>query len=122
MSNNIGWHIRCFQTGDKLQGGSFGGDVDMSTADRLVKSFLIVETDAAGNPYFIDKKTGKRVWLYISIDARKTEAGKAAIAEYDKKQAQLRNEQAQLTSKLENLLCEYDAATILAALKKSGIE
>lgn len=83
MGNNIGWHIRRCSDGVKTRGGSFGGDIDMETANRLVNVFLDAEVMPSGTVVLKDKKTGETVWLYLSIDARKTEKGKEALKQYN---------------------------------------
>lgn len=77
-SKNIGWHTRSWTDGTKIQGGSFGGDLSLETANRLIKYYFEVEITNTGTPVFVDKR-GRRVWLYTSVDAASTEKGRAAL-------------------------------------------
>lgn len=84
-SKNIGYHTRQWGNDSvKTTGGSFGksGETDNSisqqTIERLVKSHFTVTVKPSGTPVFVDKE-GREVNLYISVDARNTEAGKAAL-------------------------------------------
>lgn len=82
MSKNIGYHTRLYSDNKvKVSGGSFGGSVDMGTVERLVKSWFTVTVKPSGTAVFVDRE-GREVCLYISVDARETEAGKAALRDY----------------------------------------
>jgi hypothetical protein len=76
---NIGYHTR--QHGNntiKVCGGSFGGQLDMETVNRLTQLFS-VEVLPSGTPVFVDR-LGRRVSLYVTIDPGSTEKGKTALA------------------------------------------
>lgn len=78
-SKNIGYHTRL--RGDdstKIVGGSFGGEIDADTVQRLVKSHFSVTVKPSGFCVFVDKQ-GREVSLYITVSAKDTEAGKAAL-------------------------------------------
>lgn len=85
MSKNIGYHTRRMGLDNyKVCGGSFGksGETDNSisqeTIERLVKSHFTVAVKPSGSAVFVDKG-GREVSLYISVDAKETSAGKAAL-------------------------------------------
>ena len=82
MSTNIGYHTRLYADPSvKVVGGSFGGDIDQSTVDRLVSAHFTVTVKPSGTAVFVDRQ-GREVRAYISIDAAKTKAGIAALAVY----------------------------------------
>ena len=82
IMKNIGYHTRLY--GDntvKVTGGSFGGSVDMETANRIAKSHFTVVVKNSGTAVFVDK-SGREVRLYLSVDVADTEIGKIAIKEW----------------------------------------
>lgn len=86
MHQNIGWHTRLRSNANvKAAGGSFGGNFSLDTANRLARLFT-VKVLPSGTPVFVDRE-GREVWLYMTIDARETDAGKAAMAEHRKAEA-----------------------------------
>lgn len=88
MSSNIGYHTRACSDDRKITGGSFGGQVDMQTANRLVQSFFTVRVKPSGHAVFVDKE-GREVRLYFTIDAGKTDKGLLALKEWHKERARL---------------------------------
>lgn len=74
---NIGYHTRLVSDGTKVTGGSFGGAIDMETVNRLVRAHFEVAIKPSGRGVFVDKQ-GREVWLYLGIDATRTEKGKVA--------------------------------------------
>ena len=79
MNRNIGYHTRLVGNNTvKVCGGSFGGAIDMATVDRLVSAYFTVEVNSTGRAIFVDRE-GRRVRLYLSIDAEDTTMGKEAI-------------------------------------------
>ena len=87
MSNNIGYHTRLYNdVGIKVCGGSFGGSIDMETVNRLMRLFTVV-VKPSGTPVLVDRE-GREVRLYITVDARETELGKKALAEWRKTKVQ----------------------------------
>ncbi|MCA9911831.1 MAG: hypothetical protein KC496_00715 [Anaerolineae bacterium] len=95
-SKNIGYHTRRCGTGEKVSGGSFGGELSMETANRLIKTHHFeVTVKPTGTPVFVDRE-GREVWLFFTIDARETEKGKAALEQFRAEQWQ----QAEIASKL----------------------
>lgn len=93
FSKNIGYHTRLYKDNTvKVTGGSFGGELSMDTANRLVSAHkFTVIVKPSGTPVFVDAK-GREVRLYISVDASETDAGKAAIKEWRAEKAKLEEE------------------------------
>lgn len=84
MSNtNIGWHTRLVSDNTvKVVGGSFGGSIDQHTVERLIKAHMHkVRVLPSGTPIFVDK-AGREVRLYLSVDPKFTEMGRAALRAY----------------------------------------
>jgi hypothetical protein len=79
---NIGWHTRLLSDNtQKIVGGSFGGEVSIETANRLVNSHFTVVVKNSGRSVFVDRE-GREVTLYILVDPEITDKGKAVIAQY----------------------------------------
>ena len=86
MSTNIGYHTRLYSDPKvRITGGSFGGDLDWKTVERLTGFFEVI-VKPSGTCVFVDKE-GREVRLYLSVDACRTEKGKAAL-EKDRKARQ----------------------------------
>lgn len=86
MSENIGYHTRAYLDHTrKLVGGSFGGSVSMETVNRLTRLFTVT-VKPSGRCVFVDRE-GRECTLYITVDADKTDIGKAAIARWRVEQA-----------------------------------
>lgn len=94
---NIGYHTRLVDTDVKVKGGCFGGSLDGETVNRLVTSHFKVEVSNSGHPYFVDKQ-GRRVRLYLSVDARNTPQGMAALKAWHREQEQAAKKEAELFS------------------------
>lgn len=82
---NIGYHTRLLSDNTvKVCGGSFGGALDLETANRLANAFFNVVVKPSGHPVFVDRE-GREVRLYITVDPAMTtkgiEAKRAWIAE-----------------------------------------
>ena len=55
MANNIGWHTRLYSDNKvKVSGGSFGGNIDQETVERLVKAWFTVNIKPSGAGVFVD--------------------------------------------------------------------
>ena len=79
---NIGWHTRLYKDPKvKCCTGSFSGDIDLETVDRLVKFHFEVSMLPSGRPVFVDKE-GREVLLYFTIDPSSTTKGKEVFQEY----------------------------------------
>ena len=79
---NIAWHTRLLSDNtQKIVGGSFGGEVSIDTANRLVNSHFTVVVKNSGRSVFVDRE-GREVTLYIVVNPEITDKGKAAIAQY----------------------------------------
>lgn len=79
MGKNIGYHTRSM-TGEKLSGGSFGGQIDMETVNRLTRNYS-VRIKESGTAVFVNSN-GVDVYLYLTVDPSTTEKGKAARSEW----------------------------------------
>jgi hypothetical protein len=80
-SKNIGYHTRLIGDNSvKVVGGSFGGDIDIETVNRLTR-FFTVTVKPSGTPVFVDDK-GREVRLYITIDPCRTNKGMEALKEW----------------------------------------
>lgn len=79
MGDNIGYHTRLRSDNTrKIVGGSFGGSLNMDTANRLVDSQFTVVVKDGGSPVFVDRE-GREVTLYISVDVDRTTKGIEAL-------------------------------------------
>lgn len=84
QSKNIGYHTRLYSDHNvKVVGGSFGGQVDQETIERLTRLFTVV-IKPSGTPVFVDRE-GREVRLYITVDPASTNIGKKAVLEYNEK-------------------------------------
>lgn len=82
IMKNVGYHTRLYADNTvKVIGGSFGGSVDMETANRIAKSQFTVVVKNSGTAVFVDK-SDREVRLYLSVDVANTEIGKIAIKEW----------------------------------------
>ena len=88
MRKNIGYHTRHPATGEKISGGSFGGQIDQETVERLVRAHFTVEVLVSGRPTFVDRE-GRRVRLYLSVDPETTEIGQEELRAYRQHQEEL---------------------------------
>lgn len=118
---NIGYHTRLWRDNTvKVCGGSFGGEFSLETANRLVKSHFTVTVKATGTPVFVDKQ-GREVSLYMSVDARATEAGKIAMAAYYKaeqeREAQERRDRDAFQANLDEAMSGLSNEEIIRRLK-----
>ena len=76
MSKNIGYHTRLYTDNTrKIVGGSFGGQIDAETVERLVNLHFEVFVKPSGRAVFVDQQ-GREVHLYLSVDPENTEKGK----------------------------------------------
>lgn len=79
MHKNIGYHTRLLSDNTvKVCGGSFGGTLDIETANRLVKAHFDVVVKPSGHPVFVDRE-GREVRLYVSVDPAMTTKGSEAL-------------------------------------------
>jgi hypothetical protein len=117
--HSIGYHTRLFGNHSvKCVGGSFGGSLDLETANRLVKAHFTVTVKPSGTPVFVDRE-GREVRLYISVDPAMTDAGKLALETYAKlkraRQEQDAREEARKRDQIDSLL---DGMTLDEALRR----
>lgn len=93
---SIGYHTRSYlDTTKKLTGGSFGGEHDAETIQRLARNLFTCRVTPSGSVVFVDRE-GRDVWLYVTVDAAKTDMGREALAA-DRKQREEADRQAQDT-------------------------
>lgn len=78
-TKNIGYHTRLINNNaSKVCGGSFGGALDLETANRLVNTHFNVIVKTSGTPVFVDRE-GREVSLYMSVDPSLTIKGAEAL-------------------------------------------
>lgn len=115
---SIGFHTRLYgQNSVKVTGGSFGGALDIDTANRLVSNHgFTVIVKPSGNPVFVDRE-GREVSLYFAIDPGATDKGKAALkADAIEREAVAREEERK-REEIESLLDGMSPDAALALLK-----
>lgn len=79
---NISYHTRLYGNNTvKVCGGSFGGSLDIVTANRLISAHFSGVVKNSGTAVFVDKK-GREVSLYISVDVSTTDRGVLAIKQW----------------------------------------
>lgn len=94
MHKSICYQTRNRMNGNIVTGGSFGGEFDLDTVNRLVRYHkYTVVVKPSGSPVFVDRD-GREVNIYFFVDPRSTDAGKAALDEHRETQlvAQMREE------------------------------
>ena len=64
MRKSISYHTRQVGTDRKVVGGSFGGNIDTETVDRLVNAHFTVKVKPSGHAVFVDKQE-REVGLYL---------------------------------------------------------
>lgn len=118
MSKSIGFHTRLYgQNSVKVTGGSFGGALDLDTANRLVRNHgFTVIVKPSGNAVFVDRE-GREVHLYFAVDASQTDAGKAALAVDRKAREAVAREEERKRQEIESLLDDMSPDAALALLK-----
>lgn len=121
MKKSIGYHTRLHTNNNvKIVGGTFGGDISLETANRLVSSHgYTVIIKPSGNPVFVDKE-GREVSLYFTIDPALTEIGRKAIEENNRKQAALRRIEEEKEEEIYNILSSMSNDEILKLLKANS--
>ena len=82
MRRNICYHTRSYSGDVKTSGGTFGGQIDRETVDRLTGLFSVT-VKPSGQPVFVDRD-GREVRLYLYVDPADTVKGCNALAEYRK--------------------------------------
>lgn len=88
MGKNIGYHTRLYNDNTtKVFGGSFGGSLDLETANRLINHHHYdVVVKPSGTPVFVDRE-GREVRLYFCVDPDMTTKGLEAIKTWRKNRA-----------------------------------
>ena len=96
---NIGYHTRLDSNNTiKTSGGSFGGELSLETANRLVNAFFTVAIKNTGRSVFVDRY-GREVSLYISVDAAATKKGQEALKVYHAERYKMQMEQEEIDNK-----------------------
>lgn len=111
---SIGYHTRSALDGVKLTGGCFGGEIDQTTVERLVKAHFTVKARPSGSLTFVDRQ-GREVWLYLTVHPETTAMGQAALRELAKLREAEQAAQKALEDELEGLL---DSMTTEEALRR----
>lgn len=116
-SKNIGYHTRLIGNNSvKVCGGSFGGQVDQETVERLVNAHFSVTIKPSGRAVFVDRE-GREVALYLSVDPDTTTKGKEALKQYRIKQQEQAAKDKELAEEVEDLLSSMSYEEILKKLK-----
>lgn len=106
----------------KICGGSFGGEVSIETANRLVNAHLTVRVKDSGRAVFVDRE-GREVALYISVDPEITDKGKAAMAQYRAekklKDAVAQKREQEYQDKIESLMDGLSTEEIIERLSRT---
>lgn len=117
MIRNIGYHTRLVENSTiKCASGSFGGTLDLDTANRLVKSRFKVVIKPSGRPVFVDRE-GREAYLYFSIAPQYTEAGKAALSQHRVELAKQEEINKEKYLEVEKLLDDLSIDEVLARLR-----
>jgi hypothetical protein len=81
---NIGYHTRLWHDNTrKITGGSFGGELNADTIARLASNYTVI-IKPSGTAVFVDR-SGREVYLYVTVDAATTVAGREALAAHYKR-------------------------------------
>lgn len=115
MHKSIGYHTRLRGNDSvKCVGGSFGGDIDQETVERISRLFDVRVTKS-GTAYFVDKE-GRDVRLYFHIDADRTEKGKAALKAWRAEREKSREEYEKKEQEIQDLLNTMSQEEIIQRL------
>jgi hypothetical protein len=117
MHKNIGYHTRLSSNNTvKVVGGSFGGQVDQETIERLVNNLFNVIIKPSGRAVFVDRD-GREVSLYVTIDPKNTSKGKKALQEERARKEALAEKDSEMASIVEDLLSSMSYEEILKRLE-----
>lgn len=123
MANkNIGYQTRAYADSsiEFLHRGSFGGSIDEETINRLVNVNFTVTIKPSGRAVFIDR-SGREVWLHITVDPERTIKGAEALKQWritkakENKEREARTEQER--EEIKNLLDGLTYTEIIQKLK-----
>ncbi len=113
---SIGYHTRSrVDNSIKFTGGSFGGEFDQLTINRLTRAHFKVIVKGSGTPVFVDRN-GRECWLYVTVDPGTTEVGKEALAEYKKVVQARQCVEDDKKARLETLMQNYSTDELLNLL------
>jgi hypothetical protein len=117
VGRNIGYHTRCrANNAVKISGGSFGGQFDMETVERLTRLFTAKVLNS-GRVVFVDRN-GRECSLYITVDPEMTEIGKVALAEYHKQRTEIDRREAEKMELAQTLIDGLTADELIERLSK----
>lgn len=117
MGLNIGFHTRSVKDqAVKYTAGSFGGQFDMETVNRLVNGLFTVKVKGSGRLVFVDRE-GRECWLYVTVDPVMTDKGKAVLAEWREKQRELERQEEEREAELKAVLDSMTTEQALRLLK-----
>ena len=107
MPKNVGYHTRLGSNDTiKICGGSFGGSLDLETANRLINNHRYeVIVKPSGTPVFVDRE-GREVRLYFSVDPTMTTKGQEALSTWRKNRAREIEEDDRLAESRKEQLAE----------------
>jgi len=117
-SKNIGYHTRLYSDNTKkVVGGSFGGQIDQETVERLVNAHFTVKIKPSGHGVFVDRE-GREVSLYFTIDALSTEKGRQAKSQWNKEQQEIERLEEGKQKLVDELLSNYSNDELIKLLQK----
>lgn len=118
----IHYHTSLYHSTNPARSAAFVGDFDELTVNRLVNALFTVTVKPAGVPVFVDVE-GREVYLYVSVDPCKTEAGKEALLVYqqerEKREKEARKLQEAQEDEIESLIAGMSREDLLARLRRS---
>lgn len=112
--SNISYHTRLHSDNSKkIIGGSFGGNCDIDTINRLVNAHFNINIKNSGIAVFVDKEL-QEVDLYIKITPTMSDKGKQLIKNHYKELQKIENDK---KKKLQSLLDCMDDDELLERLQ-----
>lgn len=116
-ATNISYHTR--STSDqavKYVGGSFGGQFDMETVNRLVHAHFNIKVKGSDRLVFVDHH-GRECWLYVAVDPQDTELGKTFLAQIRRNKAEQARQEEEREAELQAVLDSMTTEQALRLLK-----
>ena len=122
MRNIIGYHTRAdADNTKKLVGGSFEGQIDAETVERIVQAHFTVTVKPSGRAVFVDR-LGREVALYLTVDPSNTVAGRAALADHRRTQEQRQREEDAKRQRAQDAIDSMDTDELLAILAAHNVK
>jgi hypothetical protein len=114
---NIGYHTRLYSDNTvKVVGGSFLGQLDSETINRLVNSHFDVVVKNSGTCVFVDRN-GQEVSLYLTVDPSKTDKGVIAILEWQKEKEKEQAKEDAKQAEIDEIMLRMSNDEILKRLR-----